>query len=99
MSKRKKNNIIIGSLLAIVLLMVVGYAAFSSALNISGTGSITSSWNIKITNVEVSNIVGDASDGVGTTYEDLTATINSNLVSPGDSITYDVTVRNLGATI
>ncbi len=97
MSKRKKNNIIIGSLLAIVLLMVVGYAAFSSALNISGTGSITSSWNIKITNVEVSNIVGDASDGVGTTYEDLTATINSNLVSPGDSITYDVTVRNDGS--
>ena len=97
MSKRKKNNIIIGSLLAVVLLMAVGYAAFSSVLNISGTGSITSSWNIKITNVEVSNIVGDASDGVGTTFEDLTATINSNLVSPGDSITYDVTVRNDGS--
>ncbi len=97
MSKRKKNNIIIGSLLAVVLLMAVGYAAFSSVLNISGTGSITSSWNIKITNVEVSNIVGDASDGEGTTFEDLTATINSNLVSPGDSITYDVTVRNDGS--
>ena len=97
MSKRKKNNIIIGSLLAVVLLMAVGYAAFSSVLNISGTGSITSSWNIKITNVEVSNTVGDASDGEGTTFEDLTATINSNLVSPGDSITYDVTVRNDGS--
>ncbi len=97
MSKRKKNNIIIGSLLAVVLLMAVGYAAFSSVLNISGTGSITSSWNIKITNVEVSNIVGDASDGEGTTFENLTATINSNLVSPGDSITYDVTVRNDGS--
>ena len=96
MTKRKKNNIIIGSLLAVVLLMAVGYAAFSSVLNISGTGSITSSWNIKITNVEVSNTVGDASDGEGTTFEDLTATINSNLVSPGDSITYDVTVRNDG---
>ena len=97
MTKRKKNNIIIGSLLAVVLLMAVGYAAFSSVLNISGTGSITSSWNIKITNVEVSNTVGDASDGEGTTFEDLTATINSNLVSPGDSITYDVTVRNDGS--
>ena len=97
MTKRKKNNIIIGSLLAVVLLMAVGYAAFSSVLNISGTGSITSSWNIKITNVEVSNIVGDASDGEGTTFENLTATINSNLVSPGDSITYDVTVRNDGS--
>ena len=97
MTKRKKNNIIIGSLLAVVLLMAVGYAAFSSVLNISGTGSISSSWNIKITNVEVSNTVGDASDGVGTIFEDLTATINSNLVSPGDSITYDVTVRNDGS--
>lgn len=99
MSKRKKNNIIIGSLLAVVLLMAVGYAAFSTVLNIQGTGSISSSWNIKITNVEVSNIVGEASDAEGTTWEDLTATINSNLVSPGDSITYDVTIRNLGATI
>ena len=42
MTKRKKNNIIIGSLLAVVLLMAVGYAAFSSVLNISGTGSISS---------------------------------------------------------
>ena len=97
MNKRKKNNIIIGMLLGIVLLMAIGYAAFSSVLNISGTGSISSSWNIKITNVEVSNTVGDASDGEGTTFEDLTATINSNLVSPGDSITYDVTVRNDGS--
>ncbi len=97
MIKRKRNNIIIGSLLAMVFLMAVGYAVFSTALNISGMGSISSSWNIRITNVEVSNIVGDASDGVGTTWEDLTATINSNLVSPGDSITYDVTVRNDGS--
>ena len=96
MTRKKKNNIIIISLLAVVLLMAVGYAAFSSVLNISGTGSITSSWNIRITNVEVSNIVGDASDGEGTTYQDLTATINSKLVSPGDSITYDVTIRNDG---
>ena len=96
MTKRKKNNIIIGSLLAVVLLMAVGYAAFSSVLNIQGTGSISSKWNIKITNVEVSNIIGDASDAAGTTFEDLTATINSNLVSPGDSITYDVTIRNDG---
>ncbi len=96
MSKRKKNNIIIGSLLAVVLLMAVGYAAFSTVLNIQGTGSISSSWNIKITNVEVSNIVGKATDAEGTTFEDLTATINSNLVSPGDSITYDVTIRNDG---
>lgn len=97
MTRKKKNNIIIISLLAVVLLMAVGYAAFSSVLNISGTGSITSSWNIRITNVEVSNIVGDASDGEGTTYQDLTATINSKLVSPGDSITYDVTIRNDGS--
>ena len=96
MSKRKKNNIIIGSLLAIVLLMAVGYAAFSTVLNIQGTGSISSSWNIKITNVEVSNVVGKATDAEGTTFEDLTATINSNLVKPGDSITYDVTIRNDG---
>ncbi len=40
MTQKKKNNIIIGSLCAVVLLMAVGYAAFSSILNIKGTTNI-----------------------------------------------------------
>ncbi|MCI9585613.1 MAG: hypothetical protein HFH45_03150 [Bacilli bacterium] len=96
MSQKKKNNIIIGSLCAVVLLMAVGYAAFSSILNIKGTSTIGSNWNILITNVVSKNIVGSASNKEEPKWEALTATLKTNLVSPGDSIEYDVTIENRG---
>jgi len=97
MNERKKRNIIIGSLCTVLLLMVVGYAAFSTALNINGTSSISSNWDIKITKIETQNIIGEASNAEEPTGVDtLTATFKTNLVSPGDSISYKITVSNLG---
>ena len=96
MTQKKKNNIIIGSLCAVVLLMAVGYAAFSSILNIKGTSSISSNWKVLITNVVSKNIVGSASNKEEPSWEDLTATFKTNLVSPGDSIEYDITIENRG---
>lgn len=40
MTKRRKNNIIITILVGIICLMGIGYAAFSSQLNITGTSNI-----------------------------------------------------------
>ena len=97
MSKSKKRNIIIGSLCAIVLLMAVGYAAFQTVLNIQGTSNITSSWDIKITNVTSKNIKGTASNNGDPSFENLSATFKTNLQAPGDSIEYDITVTNNGS--
>ena len=47
----KKNNIIITFLIAIVCIMAITYAAFSTTLNINGTANIDSNWDIKITDV------------------------------------------------
>ncbi len=96
MSKRKKNNIIIGGLCAIVLLMAVGYAAFASQLKINGTSSIGSEWKVLITDITSGSIVGGASNAEEPTHTATTATFKTNLVSPGDSITYTVTVENQG---
>ena len=96
MSKSKKRNIIIGGLCAIVLLMAVGYAAFQTVLNIQGTSNITSSWNVKITNVTSKNIKGTASNNGDPSFENLSATFKTNLQAPGDSIEYDITVTNNG---
>ncbi len=95
MRKRKKRNIIIYSLCGVLLLMVVGYSVFSTQLNINGTTSITSNWDIKITGIKENAKVGASSDGEPT-FKDLSATFNVNLVSPGDYITYDVTIENQG---
>lgn len=111
----RHKNMLIGALLAVVLFMAIGYAAFSTSLQINGTADITSKWEVKITDIKVKNVNGnphgtasnpstfpadyDDSSLRGTsnpTYTDTTATFYSELVSPGDYITYDVTITNAG---
>ena len=96
MSEKKKRNVIIISLCSILLLMTIGYAAFNTLLTINGTTSITSNWDIKITNIKENTKEGDATDEGPQVVDDLSATFKVNLVSPGDYITYDVTIENNG---
>jgi len=91
---KKKKNIIIGGLLALIFVMSVGYAAFASNLTINGTAN-TSSWIIKITNIREKTHTGGA-DTENTSFTDLSASFSSTLTQPGDSITYEVTVENQG---
>ena len=97
LSKRQKNNLIIGGLCCILLLMGIGYAAFSTQLKINGTSSISSEWKVLITDITSGSIVGGASNASEPTHTDTTATFNTNLVSPGDSITYTIKVENRGS--
>jgi len=96
MRARRKRNIVIGALCGVLLLMSVGYAAFNSTLNIKGTSSISSNWDISITNVVSKNIVGEASNAKDPEWDNLTASVEANLTNPGDSIEYDVTIENRG---
>ena len=96
LSNFQKKNLIIGGLMAVVLVMAVGYAAFASSLKISGTSNISTSWNISITDITTSNKVGSASVSGTPEHSGLTASFNTNLVLPGDSITYNIKVENKG---
>ena len=97
LNKTQRNYIIIG-LCAILVIMGVGYAAFQSQLKISGTSNIASNFLVKITDIEVSSKSGGAADKPGvTTHTDTTATFGTTLQSPGDSITYDITIENQGS--
>ena len=103
MQESKKKNILIGGLLAIVLVMAVGYAAFATTLNITGTASISSSWNVHFdtTKTSGSGVVSTSGTATGGTisYTDgQHATISStDLVKPGDSATYTLTILNEGS--
>ena len=115
----KHKNMLIVALLALVMIMAVGYAAFAQNLNINSTSEVSSKWEVKITNiavkkvmvggVEQDDITGTASNkttfAVDEDFPSTSATINeagtmarfsSELRSPGDSITYDVTITNSG---
>ena len=96
-SYKNNKSILIGGLLAVVVLMAVGYAAFASSLKISGTSNISTTWDVEITDITTSNKVGSASVKEQPTFEKLTATFSTNLVSPGDSITYNIKVENKGS--
>ena len=99
--KRRLNstqrNYIIAGLCMILVIMGVGYAAFSSQLRISGTSNITSDFAVRIISITPNSIVGEAADkSEVTTHTDTTATFGTTLQKPGDSITYDVVIENEG---
>lgn len=95
--EQRRKNILIGGLLAIVLVMSIGYAAFATQLNINGTASITSSWDVHIKSITPGIPVGTASNTAATVGRDgLSATFKTELMSPGDSLTYTVVVENSG---
>ena len=93
---RRKRTIIIGSLLAILICMTIGYAAFSTNLEISGTSNISSNWDIRITNITQGTPTGTGENAIAPSYTALTATMQANLYAPGDAMTYEITIANEG---
>ena len=83
-------------LCAVLLIMAVGYAAFQSQLKITGTSNIGSNFLVRITGIQSNVQSGSASNAIEPSYTDTTATFKTNLVSPGDSMKYDITVANEG---
>ena len=101
---RNNKNFLIGGLLAVVLFMAVGYAAFSTSLSIGGTVSTKGTWGCGIKDV-TSTKTGSATatfatSGTATTLNNIsvypTVTLTSGFTKPGDSATYTITFANIG---
>ena len=97
MKDRKKRNIIIGSLCCLLVFMGIGYAILSQTLNISGIANMKGTWDIKITDISEASRTGKADPGTPTiSTSGVSASFEANLWMPGDSITYNITVKNNG---
>ena len=102
----KHKNILIGALLAVVLVMAVGYAAFAQQLTINGSAQITSTWDVHMedsgdheaTATPESTMNTDPTGDVTVEEGGLKATLTADLKSPGDKITYVIPIVN-GGTI
>lgn len=93
----KTKNIILIALIAVILLMAVGYAAFAQLLTINGTADITANWDVKIINIREGSLVGATSKTTPAVGNDnLSANFNVELKYPGASATYIITVENAG---
>ena len=99
---KNRNYIIIGLCLVLVL-MAVGFAAFAQQLQINGTSNITSSWDIRITNIRAVNLGSVTNNGAYDITEpsigsgNLSASFQTGLKSPGDTRMYEIEVTNSGS--
>ena len=109
-SEKRKNNILIGVLLGIVVLMGIAYAAFASNLNITGTSSMSENWCIGFDSTRTSDyqatsgITGGtvptgsmsfSGDSCGGNLK-TTASLNASFKQPGDKVEYTLTIGNKG---
>ena len=96
--KSSKNLFIMG-IIAITILMTVGYATLAQDLsnltNSTSNKSKKRTWNVEITKIEPINVTGTATAGTPT-FTKNTATFGASLYRAGDSVTYKVTVVNKG---
>ena len=95
MRTRKKQRIIIGTLCSILVGLAIGYAVLSQQLNIQGTGSVLSNFQILFTKIEEGTMNGATTiqkEIVG----DTTANFIIDLKSPGSNGEYIITVENRG---
>ncbi len=109
-SEKRKNNILIGVLLGVVVLMGIAYAAFASNLTITGTGSVSSNWCIGFDSSRTSDYQATAGISGGTvptgsmsfsgdscsTSFKTTASLNASFKQPGDKVEYTLTIGNKG---
>lgn len=95
---KDSKNLVIGLLCAVVCVMAVAYAAFQTTLTINGTATITSEWNVAITDIQCEATAVEGGDAVAVTksFSGTTAQFDFTFKQPGDSGTCVVTVTNNG---
>ena len=92
---RTKNKIVI-IMCCLIFVMVIGYAAFSTNLNINGTANIASTWKVEFTSIEEVSKSSGVTVKTAPTASGTMATFDVAFTSPGDSIEYDITIKNNG---
>ncbi|MBR3898349.1 MAG: hypothetical protein IKJ43_03615 [Bacilli bacterium] len=101
------KNVMIGVLVAIIVVMGLGYAAFTQQLTINGTAEITSKWDVHIKSIvpdknatsvtEEGNVRYTSAGSISSSVLNAnTAEFSAVLVAPGDTVNYTVTVENSG---
>ncbi|MBR3229552.1 MAG: hypothetical protein IKF91_01845 [Bacilli bacterium] len=107
-SERDKRTYLIIALCAILVVMGVGYAAFSSLLTINGTANISNSWcvgfdNTMTSTMQVTKGVSTGTQPTGSMSYSGTAcgsnlqpnsSLNAHFYQPGDEIEYTLTITN-----
>ena len=108
--ERHRRNMIIIALCLVLVLMGVGYAAYSTSLNINGTANISNSWCVGFDQTKTNTYTTQAGLTGGTTptgtmtytgtacetnYKP-SVSLSTNFYQPGDQVEYTLTIKNTG---
>ena len=96
MKKGSLNNIIVICLVLIIIALLFFIIYFANNILITNKVDISSNGDIEIIKVVSKGVEGDASMQMKPVFTKTSATFKTNLFSYGDSITYEVTVKNNG---
>ena len=95
MSKQSSNKIVI-ALVAIGAFLIMWYATFAQPLAFNVRQADDGAWNIGFTDMEIADIAGEAKEISGHDFTSTKANFYVSLTGPGDSIVYDLTIKNSG---
>lgn len=94
-SNTKKRFVVLVAIIALIAFIGIGYAAFSQNLNVTGSASLNSDFKVAFENVQETAGADLGSMTISGTNSD-TVTITLANLTPGDTYTATVDVKNTG---
>lgn len=97
MVDKKKKKMVITTLVCVLLFIAVGYALLTQAIKVGVEGTLNGVWDVYISDIKLKNSTGRAQEvNPASVSNKVNANFEVDLYMPGDSVEYEVTVKNDG---
>lgn len=97
MVDKKKKKMVITTLVCVLVFIAVGYALLTQAIKVGVEGTLNGVWDVYISDIKLKNSTGRAHEvNPASVSNKVNANFEVDLYMPGDSVEYEVTVKNDG---
>lgn len=97
MVDKKKKKMVITTLVCVLVFITVGYALLTQAIKVGVEGTLNGVWDVYISDIKLKNSTGRAQEvNPASVSNKVNANFEVDLYMPGDSVEYEVTVKNDG---
>ena len=97
MVDKKKKKMVITTLVCVLVFIAVGYALLTQAIKVGIEGTLNGVWDVYISDIKLKNSTGRAQEvNPASVSNKVNANFEVDLYMPGDSVEYEVTVKNDG---
>lgn len=97
MVDKKKKKMVITTFVCVLVFIAVGYALLTQAIKVGVEGTLNGVWDVYISDIKLKNSTGRAQEvNPASVSNKVNANFEVDLYMPGDSVEYEVTVKNDG---